>query len=130
VCNTVTRTMANAGRVAHLDPLIYHSRFRYEDRVARHRDVIAAFRRSGPALAVCSQVAEMSLDLSATLLVTDLAPVPALIQRLGRLNRRAREGDPTRPFVVIEPDDSLPYKQADLNAARTWLGRLPDDGIS
>lgn len=36
-------------------------------------------------------MAEMSLDLSATLLVTDLAPVPALIQRLGRLNRRAEE---------------------------------------
>ena len=130
VCNTVVRVIDAADRVAARNPLIYHSRFKYEDRVRRHADVIAAFRGNGPALAVCSQVAEMSLDLSADLLVTDLAPVPALIQRLGRLNRRAEAGSPTQPFVVVEPDAPLPYSQADLDAARTWLDRLSDDGIS
>ena len=33
-----------------------------------------------PGFAATTQVAEMSLDLSADLLVTDLAPIPALIQ--------------------------------------------------
>ena len=80
--------------------------------------------------AICSQVAEMSLDLSADLLVTDMAPVPAMIQRLGRLNRRANEGDPTKPFVVIEPDNYLPYTPEDLELAQAWLTRLPKDGIS
>lgn len=133
VCNTVGRVMDAASRTAERSPLIYHSRFKYEDRVKRHAAVIAAFKRSGPALAICSQVAEMSLDLSADLLVTDLAPVPALIQRLGRLNRRAEAGDPTRPFVVVEPDGPrpyLPYTEEALIAAREWLGRLPEDNIS
>jgi CRISPR-associated endonuclease/helicase Cas3 len=130
VCNTVGRVMGAVGRVADQHPLIYHSRFKYEDRVRRHADVIGAFKGDGPAVAVCSQVAEMSLDLSADLLITDLAPVPALIQRLGRLNRRAEAGSPTRPFVLVEPDGPLPYKQDDLDAARAWLGRLPDDTIS
>jgi CRISPR-associated endonuclease/helicase Cas3 len=130
VCNTVGRVIHAASRVAGRHPLIYHSRFKYEDRVRRHADVIGAFKGDGPAVAVCSQVAEMSLDLSADLLITDLAPVPALIQRLGRLNRRAEAGSPTRPFVLVEPDGPLPYKQADLDAARAWLGRLPDETIS
>jgi CRISPR-associated endonuclease/helicase Cas3 len=133
VCNTVGRVMEAADRGKEHEPLIYHSRFKYEDRVARHKAVIDAFdpkKNPWKALAVCSQVAEMSLDLSADLLVTDLAPVPALIQRLGRLNRRAEAGDPTKPFVVIEPENPLPYTSADLDAARTWLGKLPDDGIS
>jgi CRISPR-associated endonuclease/helicase Cas3 len=136
VCNTVGRVMDAAQRAEALglQPLIYHSRFKYEDRVRRHKDVVEAFdpkKKPGSALAICSQVAEMSLDLSADLLVTDLATVPALIQRLGRLNRRAsKKGDATKPFIVTEPDNHLPYTPAELEAARQWLGKLPDANIS
>lgn len=135
VCNTVDRVMATADRAAAagLDPLIYHSRFRYIDRVERHKAVIDAFSpsRSGGVLAVTSQVCEMSLDLKGcTLLVTELAPVPALIQRLGRLNRQARQGDPTRPFVVIVPERPAPYEADDLAEADTWLSRLPQRELS
>jgi CRISPR-associated endonuclease/helicase Cas3 len=73
----------------------------------------------------------MSLDLKGcTLLVTEAAPVPALIQRLGRLNRHAKDGDPTRPFVVLTPENNLPYTPAELEAAKDWLSKLPDAGIS
>lgn len=140
VCNTVGRAMEAADRATEFWPLIYHSRFKYEHRVARHKAVIDAFnvkKNPGKALAICSQVAEMSLDLSADLLVTDLAPVPALIQRLGRLNRRAENGDPTRPFVVVEPDSYAPYLRAGEpdppnwpERSREWLCKLPDDDIS
>ncbi len=137
VCNTVRRVMDAAERAKDFGPLIYHSRFRYEDRVEQHKRVVEAFtpEHRGPALAICSQVAEMSLDLKGcTLLVTDLAPVPALIQRLGRLNRQAEPGDPTRPFVIRELDREsprwhLPYTPADLDASRTWLDRLPEVDI-
>lgn len=132
VCNTVGRVMDAAKRAEALGlrPLIYHSRFKYIDRVERHKAVIEAFKAPGSALAICSQVAEMSLDLSADLLVTDLATVPALIQRLGRLNRRAKKGDPTKSFVVVEPDNHLPYTPAELDVARDWLAKLPAEGIS
>lgn len=133
VCNTVARVMEAATSTAEFSPLLYHSRFKYEDRVARHKAVIDAFNpklNPSKALAICSQVAEMSLDLSADLLVTDLATVPALIQRLGRLNRRARQGDKTKPLVVIEPAGHLPYTPADQVAAHQWLARLPNGEIS
>jgi len=142
VCNTIDRTMDAATRAFEegLKPIIYHSRFRYEDRVRRHKQVIEAFLSKGSALAICSQVAEMSLDLSATLLVTDLAPVPALIQRLGRLNRRARRGDAVKPFIVVEPLDrkgkplQAPYDKETYGdwqkTSRQWLAQLPHDSIS
>jgi CRISPR-associated endonuclease/helicase Cas3 len=122
--------MDAADRSASLDPQLYHSRFKYEDRVARHQAVIQGFKGYGSVLAICSQVAEMSLDLSADLLVTDLAPVPAMIQRLGRLNRRANDGDPTKAFVVVEPDGPLPYTARDLELAKQWLLALASDGVS
>ena len=139
VCNTVKRVMDAADRTSDCNPLIYHSRFKYEDRVQRHKAVIDAFKEKGAALAICSQVAEMSLDLSADLLVTDLATVPALIQRLGRLNRRAKtKRDKTKPFVVIEPDSFSPYMDKQRKpdppdwptTTRAWLAKLPGDDIS
>jgi CRISPR-associated endonuclease/helicase Cas3 len=133
VCNTVDRVMTAADEAAECSPLLYHSRFKYEDRVERHKAVVRAFtpEHEGPTLAICSQVAEMSLDLKGcTLLVTDLAPVPAMIQRLGRLNRQAEAGHATRPFVVIEPGTHLPYSAGELDASRAWLAKLSDDQLS
>lgn len=132
VANTVGRALAIAdGASARgFQPLVYHSRFRYEDRVRQHGRIIAAFREEKPVLAITTQVAEMSLDLSADLLVTDLAPVPSLIQRLGRLNRRSTPQSPEapKPFLVIEPDTAAPYgnqEQTDPFAVpRSWLSRL------
>jgi CRISPR-associated endonuclease/helicase Cas3 len=72
----------------------------------------------------------MSLDLSADLLVTDLAPISALIQRLGRLNRRATPENPLspKPFLIVEPNSEAPYKTQEnpspFTPARLWLERL------
>jgi CRISPR-associated endonuclease/helicase Cas3 len=126
VSNTVNRCVSLAASApAGMVPLIYHSRFRYIDRVTRHGDVIEAFKRPGAALALTTQVAEMSLDLSADLLVTDLAPIPALIQRLGRLNRHSTPEDPAppKPFVVLD-FEGLPYEKVELDDAHDWLARL------
>ncbi len=135
VSNTVARTMASFRACEHLGfrNTVYHSRFRYIDRVKRHSAVIDSFGiKDNPSIAWTSQVAEMSLDLSASLLVSELASIPALIQRLGRLNRRATDDSfPIQDFIVIEPVDkegnpaSLPYTAEQLDEARRWLDSLP-----
>ena len=130
VSNTVDRCIAVADRVP--EATVYHSRFRYIDRVKRHAAVIAAFRDSEGCIATTTQVAEMSLDLSADLLVTELAPIPALIQRLGRLNRRAtveRPGTP-RPFIILPVERALPYDSEQLTEAQSWLSRLGWEPLS
>lgn len=109
---------------------VYHSRFRYIDRSERHRTVIDRFRiPNQPCILVSTQVAEMSLDLSADLLVTDIAPVPALIQRMGRLNRSATPENPKNPEkAIIVPvcgtENFLPYSANDFVQAQSWIERL------
>jgi CRISPR-associated endonuclease/helicase Cas3 len=115
---------------------LYHSRFRYKDRSLRHRRVIDNFKTPGKsALLVATQVAEMSLDLSADLLVTDLAPIPALIQRMGRLNRRSVPEHPQPPKPVLvralpqgEARVELPYEKSELDRSRRWLRMLVGRG--
>ncbi|MEM3086921.1 MAG: CRISPR-associated helicase Cas3' [Halobacteria archaeon] len=129
VANTVDRAVALAreARERGLAPVLpYHSRYRYIDRLNKHRAVVDAFGAGGPALAVTTQVCEVSLDLSADLLVSDMAPVPALIQRLGRLNRRAGPEVPGEPkrAIFLQPEKPNPYAGQELDVARRWLENL------
>ncbi|MBD2301543.1 CRISPR-associated helicase Cas3' [Nostoc sp. FACHB-190] len=109
---------------------VYHSRLRYKDRSDRHRQVIDNFKLQGQAaILVATQVAEMSLDLSADLLITDIAPVPALIQRMGRLNRRATPETPGHPkpaLICQLPTDNevKPYEKKDIEITETWIHNL------
>ncbi|MBF2001025.1 MAG: CRISPR-associated helicase Cas3' [Synechococcales cyanobacterium M58_A2018_015] len=117
VCNQVNTAIAvyQQAKAWGLRPLLYHSRFRYGDRVEHHRAVVDAFKQNQPVLAVTTQVAEMSLDLSATLLVTQIADPAGLIQRLGRLNRQycGHALD-----ALFYPDDKVgfPYSADELDA--------------
>lgn len=134
VVNTVARCIeaAKACKERGLPVLPYHSRYRYCDRIRRHDDVVQAFRDKGAVLAVTTQVCEMSLDISADLLITDLAPIPALIQRLGRLNRRVnpdRLGQPCA-CLVVEPKHPAPYRSEELGLARQWLAELGTGPVS
>lgn len=132
VCNVVARAQGLFDRaIAEGLPVVtYHSRFRYRDRVARHRDVIKGFADSSDQglLAITTQVAEMSLDLDAWHLVTEEAPPPAFIQRLGRLNRRVSEESPGEPrlAVIVTPENGAPYGPADWAGAENWLDGLLD----
>lgn len=108
-----------------LTALLYHSRFRYEDRVRHHRAVVDAFDSTEPVLAIATQVAEMSLDLSATLLVSQLAKPAALIQRLGRLNRRYC-GFP-RDALFYPDDKRFPYSRAGREQGKVMITSLSGD---
>ena len=132
VCNTVNRCIEEANRLKDRgvpNPFIYHSRFRYIDRIERHTELVQAFSAAGSMLACTTQVAEMSLDLSADLLVMDLAPIPAMIQRLGRLNRASPATTPARLFIVL-PFEGAPYTAEELEEARRWLDLLPSRPVS
>jgi CRISPR-associated endonuclease/helicase Cas3 len=127
VCNTVTEAVKTAqdalewAGVAPDQITVYHSRFRYKDRVNRQTEVLAEFEydesSSDPKprkklranLVITTQVCEMSLDISADLLVTAECPLPSLVQRLGRLNRYAKNDDPW-PCLVY-PFCGDPYNE-------------------
>jgi len=129
VCNTVGRAMATLDEaLKHGMPVQpYHSRYRYKDRLKRHRTVVDGFLPGRPPmLAVTTQVAEMSLDLSADLLVSEWAPVAAMIQRMGRLNRFEEEPSRLGTVLFVEPESRLPYDEAAFAGAADWLELLAD----
>lgn len=123
VVNTVSRCQQLAKR---LQAQCYHSRFKLEDRRKRHDQVVRLFQQEGsPAFVVATQVCEMSLDLDADILVTEEAPVPSLIQRMGRCNRHARPSDGRMGEVVVLPAPSeKPYDPEELAGVQGFLESL------
>jgi CRISPR-associated endonuclease/helicase Cas3 len=80
---------------------LLHGRFTGRDRGAKERELgerVGTRRRAGHAqanegtLLVATQVVEVSLDVDFDVLFTDPAPIEALLQRFGRVNRGRRGG--------------------------------------
>ncbi|WP_228992052.1 CRISPR-associated helicase Cas3' [Streptomyces sp. DH8] len=105
VRNTVARVLETAKVLReHFGPgdvTVAHARFIDLDRAEKDADLVRRFgpgsgARPGRHIVVASQVAEQSLDVDFDLLVTDLAPVDLVLQRMGRLHRHPREDRPER----------------------------------
>jgi len=104
---------------------LIHSRFRPVDR-QRHTQLLFGH---GDRIVIATQAVEAGVDVSARLLVTELAPWSSLVQRMGRCNRRADIDDAQVLWVDIQPkdekDDLLrPYSTAELGRARAAVRQL------
>lgn len=131
ICNTVKQSQQvfDSFKALGVDARNYHSRFKYEDRREKHRGIVKEFSADRPKqgiIAVTTQVAEMSLDLDADLLISEVAPISALIQRLGRLNRRVTPENPgeSRTAIFLDPEKPSPYKEEELQLASQWIAEL------
>ncbi len=88
--------------------ILLHSRFTYRDRsqieqTIRDRCAHGSVERAPLAL-VATQVVEVSLDIDLDTIYTDPAPLEALLQRFGRVNRRGSKGI-TPVYVFRQPTD-------------------------
>lgn len=120
VCNQVKRAQSLYKDLSEQYPLVekmlVHSRFKRGMRCQLESDLRTIYNNSAEAcLVVSTQVVEVSLDISFDLMVTECAPIDALIQRFGRINRmRSKEtiGKYKSIYVLappIEKTDALPY---------------------
>ena len=131
VVNTVARARDVYSALRKLDIApdrlaLVHSRFRSADRAAQQAKLLAG----GDRIVVATQAVEAGVDVSARLLITELAPWSSLVQRFGRCNRRGefpQEAEIIWIDLQGEKDElALPYETAELNAARDALSNIND----
>ncbi len=122
--------------------LLIHSRFKRGDRNEKEKRLVGLdengestkeFNTSDKAcLVVATQVVEVSLDISFDLMITETAPLDALIQRFGRVNRKRSSetiGKQKPVYLIPPPDDkkeALPY---DLDILKASFDVLPDNEV-
>ena len=104
ICSTVARAQERYRALKDADlgeVVLVHSKFVAPHRAARERDLV---QRLGPEpgwrperlIVVGTQVLEQSLDIDFDVMVSDIAPIDLLLQRIGRLHRHERR----RPEIV------------------------------
>jgi CRISPR-associated endonuclease/helicase Cas3 len=94
VCNTI----AKAREIFDLldedisldNRMLYHSQFILQDKKNKEDLLEGLKSRENGFVAVCTQIVEVSLDIDFDILYTENAPIDAIIQRLGRVNRKGK----------------------------------------
>ena len=113
--------------------MLIHSRFKRGRRAELEQKLKEHFNTMSEAcIVVSTQVVEVSLDISFDVMITECAPIDAMIQRFGRINRIRNQYTigHYKPIYVIQPSEDekeeLPYK---LKVLKNSFEVLPDNEV-
>jgi len=134
-CNTVARAQEAHRRllenkIPSESLILVHGRFNGRDRIEKEKDILKATglksteRRS--VLVVSTQVVEVSLNIDLDVLFTDPAPLEALIQRLGRINRNRRKNIAISHIFSEPVSDQKIYIPALIEGSLSVLKKYAD----
>ena len=126
---TVWKTLSRDKTLSSVDIRLIHSRFRAHERGAWRNEFLNrdACKPGTNRIIVSTQVVEAGVDLSASLLITELAPWASLVQRFGRCARWGGRSDVVIADLGHENDkQAAPYTLDELTAALAACQRLPD----
>lgn len=117
--------------------LLLHSRFRHQDReelehllLQRHPERKEDDTAPRGGLVVATQTVEVSLQLDFDRGAVENAPVEAVAQRAGRVNRRGRHPEGPVEFRVHRAEGHLPYDEGAVEAAWHALTTLVSEGMT
>lgn len=120
ICNTVDKAIEVYSRIKSLacfgsDVGLLHSRFPFYRRQEIEHEWMqklgkdAGLSRPKGCILVSTQIVEQSVDIDADWMISELAPVDMILQRMGRLwrhERAHRKGNPEIVIVAGNPDTS------------------------
>lgn len=134
VCNTVKNAQLVfnelSGEVE--NAVLLHSAFNGEDRTRHELDLKRGEEDGSIKLLVGTQAIEVSLDIDYDLIFTEPAPIDALIQRFGRVNRKREKGQsPVIVFRESNPTDRYIYPPEIVALTIDVFGKIiaENDGV-
>lgn len=123
VCNTVLRAQAIYSSLKDApsfkgEAVLLHSAFNSEDRAKKESKLKVEKHEDLPPLLVGTQAIEVSLDIDYDVIYTELAPLDALLQRFGRVNRAGKK-NPCPCYVFAERNEKDKFIYSDEVCERT-----------
>lgn len=127
VCNTVKSAqrafIALSGSVKEGQAVLLHGSFTGKDRADKEKALMADQVK----LLVGTQAIEVSLDIDYDVIYTEPAPIDALIQRFGRVNRRRLKGiSDCIIFTESNTEDAYIYNTVTIDKTIHALSKISD----
>jgi CRISPR-associated endonuclease/helicase Cas3 len=111
------KTLKKDFKINDNDIILYHSAFKKIDRRKKEELIFSKLKESKSNnthfILVATQIVEVSLDIDFDIMFTDNAPIDALIQRFGRVNRKKNIENKGEIFIY-KYNQGLPYKRTYL----------------
>ena len=98
---------------------LLHSGFNKRDRIEIERTITHDDVTKRPQLLIATQAVEVSLDIDYDIGFIENAPIDALIQRFGRINRAGRKGIKTLDFQIEPKHTTTPVYVFEKSIGRT-----------
>jgi CRISPR-associated endonuclease/helicase Cas3 len=131
ICNTVEKSQKVFKKLYELNEFnklninmeLLHSRFIYKHRCNKEDKITEWIKNGKDFILVSTQVIEVSLDVSFDFMITECAPLGALVQRFGRVNRYNDRTKRTNVWITFPEElnienNNYPYEKE--NVLWTW----------
>ena len=129
VCNTIARAQKMYDLILCNSKTLLHSSFNAKDRMRREKEIQS---QNKPQLLVGTQAIEVSLNIDYDLIITEPAPLDALLQRFGRVYREKdrvlEDSEEANCFIttVIEKEHKFIYDEELIESTLKELDKIQD----
>ncbi len=141
VCNTVEKSQKVFEKLRDLisesdlksNVELLHSRFIYKHRCEKEDRLNRWIRENKSFILTATQVIEVSLDMSFDFMITECAPLEALVQRFGRVNRYKNTTEKINVWITFPSEIKVkmryPYEKDDITNTWRLLKDLEGGGL-
>ncbi len=116
ILNTIQRAQDMYNQLSFCkNKILLHSMLTYEDRIEKEKKIELKKHDPEPWIIVSTQAVEISVDISCDVMHSEIAPVDAIGQRGGRLNRGGKHHNNKNVMHVYPVKNEKPYGNELLN---------------
>lgn len=135
--NTVDKAIAiykwfeqyNYAETNKVKPILYHSHYTESDKKEKEQELIDALGKKAwqegraEGIAILTQIGEMSINISADIMISEICPIDRLTQRTGRICRFDDKKVGSLFVIIPQKNDSIypaPYGTFEIKT-KTWM---------
>jgi CRISPR-associated endonuclease/helicase Cas3 len=126
--NTVAKAMQLYQRfkAQDVEPVLYHSRFIEADKKEKERLLLEMLgaqawkEKRANGIAILTQIGEVSVNISADFMISELCPVDRLVQRVGRLSRFGKQVGSLHVILPMKNEKDYPAPYGSFSRLAGW----------
>lgn len=111
-----------------ITPILYHSRYTEPDKMKKEQALLDALGKeawsngNAEGIAILTQIGEMSVNISADIMISDLCPMDRLVQRAGRLCRFDKNKIGELNIAIPKQNEQLyPAPYGSFSIKKGWI---------